>query len=285
VKILVWLDWDNANRQMERVFPLYEKWGVAGVKVDFMARDDQEMVNFYHRLVKLAAKHHLTVDFHGAYKPDGFRRTYPNLLTREGVLGNEYNKWSDRITPTHNVTLPFTRMLCGPMDYTPGGFRNKTPATFRIVGGDAPGPFVMTTRAQQLAMLVVYESPLQVMCDSPYNYRVSPAGLDFLKRVPTTWDETKVLDGYPGGFIIIARRSGDAWFIGAMTNEQGRSATIALHFLKSGKYKLTHWADAEEAADYPDRLTTSENVVTAGEKLNLKMAGCGGAVLMISPMK
>jgi alpha-glucosidase len=143
----------------------------------------------------------------------------------------------------------------------------------------------MTTRAQQLAMLVVYESPLQVMCDSPYNYRVSPAGLDFLKRVPTTWDETKVLDGYPGGFIIIARRSGDAWFIGAMTNEQGRSATIALHFLKSGKYKLTHWADAEEAADYPDRLTTSENVVTAGEKLNLKMAGCGGAVLMISPMK
>jgi alpha-glucosidase len=285
VKILVWLDWDNANRQMAKAFPLYEKWGVAGVKVDFMARDDQEMVNFYHRLVKLAAKHHLTVDFHGAYKPDGFRRTYPNLLTREGVLGNEYNKWSDRVTPTHNVTLPFTRMLCGPMDYTPGGFRNKTPQTFRIVGGDAPGPFVQTTRAQQLAMPVVYESPLLVMCDSPYNYHASPAGLDFLKIVPTTWDETKVLDGYPGDFIVIARRSGKTWFVGGMTNEQERAVSVPIDFLGTGKFTAKIWTDAEEAAEYPDRVTVSEKAVTATDKLEVKMAGSGGAVMVISPVK
>ncbi len=285
VRILVWLDWFNAEKEMERAFPLYEKWGVAGVKVDFMARDDQEMVNFYHRLVKLAAKHHLTVDFHGAYKPDGFQRTYPNLLTREGVLGNEYNKWSDRITPSHNVTLPFTRMLCGPMDYTPGGFRNKTPQTFRVVGGDEPGPFVMTTRAQQLAMFVVSESPLQVACDSPYNYRVSPAGLDFLKIVPTTWDQTKVIDGYPGEFIVIARRAGNEWYIGAMTNEQARTVTLPLSFLGSGKFKARLWTDPDEAADYPDRLAVSEQTVSANDKLQLKLAGSGGAVIVVTPLK
>ena len=187
---------------MERAFPLYEKWGIAGVKVDFMQRDDQEMVNFYERLVKLAARHRLMVDYHGAYKPTGMERTYPNLITREGVMGNEHNKWSARVTPTHNTTLPFTRMLCGPMDVTPVGFRHKTPKTFRIVGEDAPGPFVMTTRAHQLAMMVVYFSPLQVMADSPYNYRISPGGLDFLKAVPTTWDETRVIDGFPGEFVV-----------------------------------------------------------------------------------
>ena len=285
VKILVWLDWFHADKEMNEAFPLYEKWGVAGVKVDFMTRDDQEMVNFYHRCVKLAAKHHLTVDFHGAYKPTGFRRTYPNLLTREGVMGNEYNKWSSRITPTHNVTLPFTRMLCGPMDYTPGGFRNKTVSTFRIVGGDAPGPFVMTTRAQQLAMLVVYESPLQVPCDSPYNYRMSPAGLDFLKIVPTTWDDTKVLDGFPGEFIILARKKGTDWFVGAMNNETERSVTIPLDFLSSGKFKAKIWADPDEAADYPDRLKIEERTVQAKDQLEVKMAGGGGCVVHLTTEK
>jgi len=285
VKILIWLDWFTAEKEMEQAFPLYEKWGVAGVKVDFMARDDQEMVNFYHRLVKLAANHHLTVDFHGAYKPTGFRRTYPNLLTREGVLGNEYNKWSDRITPGHNVTLPFTRMLCGPMDYTPGGFRNKTVESFRIVGGDAPGPFVMTTRTQQLAMMVVYESPLQVLCDSPYNYRVSPAGLDLLKRVPTTWDNTLVLDGLPGEFIVIARQSGEKWFVGGMNNEQSRTVAIPLNFLGTGKYQAKIWADPEEAADYPDRVWIEEKSVTASTQLTAKIAAGGGYVVYLVPVK
>jgi len=283
VKILVWLDWENANRQMDKAFPRYEKWGVAGVKVDFMARDDQEMVNFYHRLVKLAAKHHLTVDFHGAYKPTGFRRTYPNLMTREGVLGNEYNKWSDRITPAHNVTLPFTRMLCGPMDYTPGGWRNKTPNSFRIVGGDAPGPFVQTTRAAQLAMFVIYERPLQVACDSPYNYRMSPYGNDFLQVVPTTWDHTKVIDGYPGEFIVMARQSGKKWYIAGMTNENEKTFELDLNFIGQGKFTARIWADPEEAQDYPDRIDYTEKQITAQETLTLKMAGSGGIAIEIIP--
>lgn len=285
VKILVWLEWENADRQMEKAFPLYEKWGVAGVKVDFMARDDQYVVNFYHRLVKLAAKHHLTVDFHGAYKPTGFRRAYPNLLTREGVLGNEYNKWSERITPTHDCTLPFTRMLCGPMDYTPGGFRNKTPETFRTTPDDGPGPFVMNTRAHQLAQFVVYESPLQVACDSPYNYRVSPAGTEFLKVVPTTWDNTKVLDGFPGEFVVIARQHGQEWYLGGLANEAGKSLQVPLDFLGSGLYTAKIFADPEEAADYPDRLFQFEKKVTAQEMLNITMAGSGGVAIQFVPTR
>ncbi|MBN1479527.1 glycoside hydrolase family 97 protein [candidate division KSB1 bacterium] len=285
VKILVWLDWENADRQMARAFPLYEQWGVAGVKVDFMARDDQEMVNFYHRLVKMAARHHLTVDFHGAYKPTGLRRAYPNLLTREGVLGNEYSKWSDRITPTHDCVLPFTRMLCGPMDYTPGGFRNKTPETFRIVGGDAPGPFVMNTRAHQLAQFVVYESPLQVACDSPYNYRAAPAGTDFLKVVPTTWDESRVIDGFPGEFIVMVRLHGETWYLGGLANEAGKTMDISLDFLGDGAYTATIYADPDEAADYPDRLNIYEKKVTAKDKLTLVMAGSGGVAIQFVPVE
>ena len=278
VRILIWLDWYNADRQMEEAFPLYERWGVAGVKVDFMARDDQEMVSFYHRLVKLAAQHHLTVDFHGAYKPTGLRRTWPNLLTREGVLGNEYNKWSSQVTPDHNVTLPFTRMLAGPMDYTPGGFRQKSAGDFRIVGSDVPGPFVMGTRAHQLAMMVVFESPLQVLCDSPYNYRASPAGLDLLRSVPTVWDETRVLDGYPGEYVVIARRSGDEWYIGAMTGSEKRALEIPLDFLGKGNWTATIWSDPDEAPDYPDRLAVTETTMGVFNRLQVEMAAGGGFV-------
>ncbi|MBN2412477.1 glycoside hydrolase family 97 protein [candidate division KSB1 bacterium] len=285
VKILLWLEWSHANAQMDEAFPLYEKWGVAGVKVDFMARDDQEMVNFYHRLTEKAAQYHLTVDFHGAYKPTGMRRTWPNLLTREGVLGNEYNKWSDRITLEHTVILPFTRMLAGPMDFTPGGFRNKTAETFRAVGGDAPGPFVMGTRTRQLAMMVVYESQLQVLCDSPYNYRVSPAGLDFLKIVPTTWDETKVINGEVGDYITIARRSGRDWFVGSMTDSSARTLQIPLAFLGPGKFTAIIYQDPPEADDYPDRLQKREQTVTAKDIITANLASGGGFVMCLKPVK
>ncbi|MBS0000912.1 MAG: glycoside hydrolase family 97 catalytic domain-containing protein, partial [Cyclobacteriaceae bacterium] len=170
VKLILWLLWDHVDKQMEQAFPLYEKWGIAGVKIDFMARDDQEMVKWYHKVVKKAANHHLVVDYHGAYKPTGWSRTYPNLLTREGVLGNEYSKWSFRITPEHNVTLPFTRMLAGHMDYTPGAFINVTPEDFKT---GVPAR-VMNTRAHQLAMFVVYFSPYTVACDHPDNYKKQP---------------------------------------------------------------------------------------------------------------
>jgi len=280
VKVIVWLRWNHVDRQLDEAFPLYEKWGISGVKIDFMQRDDQEMVNFYHRVVKKAAEHRLIVDFHGAYKPDGFRRTYPNLITREGVLGNEHNKWSSLVTPEHNVTIPFTRMLAGPMDFTPGGFRHATKTTFRPQDS---APFVMGTRCHQLAMMVVYESPLQVLCDSPYNYRGQP-GLEFLRIVPTTWDTTRVIDGKVGEYIAIARKSVTNWFIGAMTNWDPRTLDIPLDFLDKGQYVAHISADAVDANDYPDRVREEKHKVTAKDTIIAKMAWGGGYVVHLSPV-
>ncbi len=283
VRLFVWLHWAHANKQMDEAFPLYEEWGIAGVKIDFMNRDDQEMVNFYHRVVKKAAEHRLLVDFHGAYKPTGESRTYPNFITREGVLGNEYNKWSDRVTPDHCLTLPFTRMLTGPMDFTPGGFRHGTKESFKVVGGDAPAPMVFGTRAFQLAMMVVYDSPLQVLCDTPYEYRNSPAGLDLLKIVPTTWDETKVLHAQVGDFVTVVRRAGEEWYIGSMTDWTARGLDIPLSFLGNGEYAATIWADAASVVSNPAALTRTTRSVTKADTLHAIMAPGGGHIVHLKP--
>jgi len=279
VGILLWLNWRPTLRQMEKAFPLYESWGIRGVKVDYMNRDDQEMVNFYHHVLQLAAEHHLMVDFHGAYKPTGFSRTYPNLVTREGVMGNEYNKWSDSVTPEHTVTIPFTRGMLGGMDFTPGGFHNKTVQDFEP---HRLSPSVMGTRVHQLAMLVVYESALQVLADSPYSYHVSPGGTDFLKIVPTTWDDTKVIAGYPGDYIVIARKSGEAWYVACMTDEDARTVEIPLSFLDSGRYRVEIWADAYEAADFPDRLVKLQTTATVADTLSAVMAPAGGYIARLT---
>jgi len=283
VGVWLWLEWSHVERQMDEAFALYEKWGIAGVKIDFMARDDQEMVRFYERTLKKAAEHRLLVDFHGAYKPTGLRRTYPHFITQEGVLGNEYNKWSGRVTPEHSVTLPFTRMLAGPMDFTPGGFRNATRDQFKVVGGDAPAPFVMGTRCHQLAMLVVYESPLQVLCDSPFNYRRSPQGLDFLKIVPAAWDEIRCLAGRVGDFVVIARRTGKDWFIGAMTDWDARDIEIPLSFLDHEAYDASIWSDSPDSDAYPDRLVREIRTVKRSEKISLRLASGGGSVIQLKP--
>ncbi len=280
VKILLWLNWFHANRQMDEAFPLYEKWGVAGVKVDFMQRDDQYMVNFYHRLVRTAAKHHLVVDFHGAYKPTGVSRTYPNLLTREGILGNEYTKWSNRITPEHKVTIPFTRGMLGQMDFTPGAFVNVRADQFKLET-EAPCPMVMGTRCNELAMMVVYFSPLQVLCDAPYNYRKSPAGTDFLRIVPTTWDETRVINASVGDYITVARRSGDAWFVGTMTDANARQLDIPLDFLEEGPYTATVWQDAGDADLNPANLQKLEMEVDQSAVLKANLAPAGGQVIWL----
>lgn len=282
VKPILWLHWDHVADQMNEAFPLYEKWGVAGIKIDFMDRDDQEIVNYYHRVAELAAKHRLMVNFHGAYKPTGVSRTYPNLVTREGVLGNEYNKWSARVTPEHTVTIPFTRGLLGEMDFTPGGFRNRSVKDFRA---QDIAPFVMGTRAHQLAMFIIYESALKVASDSPYNYGISPAGIDFLKLVPTTWDDTRVINGDPGDFITMARRSGDDWFIGSMSDEEARTVQIPLDFLGEGRYQAEIWADAYDAADFPDRLMKQERIVTAKDTLSAVMAPGGGYIARLTTVR
>ena len=281
VNVLLWARWNHVNRQMEQAFPLYEKWGISGVKIDFMDSDDQEMVNFYERTLKLAAKHHLAVDFLGAYKPTGIRRTWPNLLTREGVLGNEYNKWSTRVTSEHSVTLPFTRMLAGPMDFTPGGFRSTTKANFKPRD---TAPFVMGTRAHQLAMLVVYESPLQVLCDSPYSYRGQP-GLEFLKVVPTTWDETKVVNGAIGEYVTIARRHGDKWYLGSMTDSTARKLEVPLNFLGKGEYKVHIYSDSPESEDAPDWVREETRQTSASETLTLPMVSGGGYAAWFEPIQ
>jgi alpha-glucosidase len=274
IKIIVWLLWASVDKQMEKAFAQYEKWGVAGVKIDFMDRNDQEMVNFYHRVAKTAAKHHLVVDFHGAYVPDGFSRTYPNLITREGVMGNEYNKWSDRVTPLHCLTLPFTRMLAGEMDFTPGGFLNDNPARFKVVGSDAPAPHVMGTRCFQLAMMVVFESAFGVFCESPDNVR-NQAGSDFLKGIPASWDETRVLEGMPGEYIAVARKSGDVWYLGGMS-VLPRKISIRPDFLDDAEYRAVSWSDAPDAADNPRKVVRKEFDAGRSSGLEFTLAANGG---------
>ena len=271
VGLLVWTHWRPLAARLDEALALYGRLGLNGVKVDFMDRNDQEMVAFYHRLVAKAAEHQLLVDLHGAYPPTGLSRTWPNLLTQEGVLGAEYNRWSARVTATHNVTLAFTRMLLGPMDYTPGGFRHVRPEEFVA---RTLLPLVMTTRGHGLAMYVVYESPLNSLADTPDEYE-GAAGLDFLRTVPTTWDETRVLAGEIGAFIVIARRSGDDWFVGAMTNEVARMVEVGLGFLDDGRYEATTYADG----DAPDALSITQRTVGRGDAMRLELAERGGAVV------
>ncbi len=276
VRLWVWLHWTDAERNdaYKQAFALYEQWGLAGVKIDFMDRDDQDMVNWYEKITQAAAEHHLMVDFHGAFKPTGMNRTYPNQITREGILGNEYNKWSTRVTPEHKVTLPFTRFLAGPGDFTPGGFLNRQPDRFQT---NARPTQVQGTRAAELALFVVYDSPVCCVCDHPSHYR-DQAGMDFLEVVPTVWDETCVLDGAVAEHLVMARRSGEDWFLGALTDRKARELTVKLDFLGPGDWKMTHWKDAATAATHAEDLVEEEAVVTAGDSVSLQLAPAGGAV-------
>ena len=281
VKLILWVHWSALKNQIDEALPLYEKWGVSGIKIDFMNRQDQEMVKFYHQVAKKAAEHKLIVNFHGAYKPSGVSRTYPNLITREGVMGNEYSKWSNRITPEHNVTLPFTRGLLGEMDYTPVAFRNVRPEDFLIENKTHDGsPVVQSTSCHQLAMSVVYESALAVFCDSPDNYK-NGIGTEFLKEVPTTWDDTKVLNASVGDYITIARKAGDKWFIGSMTDADERKLTINFSFLEKGKYKAKIFEDAKNANEYPSEVNYKEEVFTNIDSFSIELAKGGGLVAIM----
>jgi alpha-glucosidase len=279
VRIWLWAHWTAINHQLDAALDQFEKWGVAGVKIDFMDRADQWMVNWYRDVARKAAEHHVLVDYHGAFKPDGLRRTYPNVLTREGVMGAEYNKWSARETPTHNVTLAFTRMLAGPMDYTPGGFDNVTRATFEPRN---LGPSVMGTRAHQTALFVVFESPFQMVADHPAAYD-GQKETAFLKAVPSTWDETRVINGRPARFITIARRSGREWYVGAITNWDPREVDLPLSFLGAGAFNAEIYADGPNAAAEPKDSVLEKRRVDAGTVLKLKLAPGGGCAIRLVP--
>jgi len=271
VGLWLWTHWKALQPRIDEAYALYQRLGIKGIKIDFFNRDDQDIVNWYHRLLAKAASHRLLIDLHGAYPPDGICRTWPHLLTQEGVKGAEYNKWGPAITATHNVTLPFTRMLLGPMDYTPGGFRSVTPDDF-VARKDLP--LVQTTRGQALAMYVVYESPLQAVADTPDAYKDQP-GTDFLAVVPTSWDETRVIAGEIGLFIAIARRSGGDWFLGAMTNEQPRTLTVSFQFLRDARVHGTIYADGNT----PSTLAISERTFNPHDSIDIHLAGSGGAAI------
>jgi alpha-glucosidase len=272
---------DMRGERLDEALAQYEKWGLAGVKIDFIDRTDQWMMNWYREVARKAADHHIMVDFHGASKPDGSARTYPNVLTREGVMGAEYNRWSARVTPRHNVTLAFTRMLAGPMDYTPGGFNNVTREEF---APRTTAPVVMHTRAHATALFVVFESGLQMVADSPDAYD-GQKELDFLKAVPAAWDETRVLNGVPPKYITIARRRGQEWFVGSITDWDARELDVPLSFLGSGAYNAEIYADGPNAAAQPKDSVIEKRRVDARTVLKLKLAPGGGSAIRLVPVQ
>lgn len=276
VKLWVWLHSNDVDRDgaYKKAFPLYAQWGVVGVKIDFMDCDNQDMVNWYEKITRAAAENHLMVNFHGAFKTSCFNRTFPNQITREGILGNEYNRWSNLVTPEHKLTLPFTRFLEGPADFTPGGFVNRQPAQFKA---DGKCTEVMGTRAAELALLVAFDSPLCCLCDHPAHYKDQP-GSDFLKLVPTVWDDTRVLQGEVGQHLVIARRSGRDWYLGGLTNSQARTTTVKLDFLNDGHYRLHLWQDAPDSNVNAEHLATEDRPVTAADTLTVTLAPAGGFV-------
>lgn len=229
VDLILWVSWAPFRERLDEAFDLFSKWGIKGIKMDFMNRDDQAMVDFYYTVARKAAEHKMLVDFHGAYKPTGWLRTFPNVLSSEGVAGLENHKWGSFVTPEHNVTLPFTRMVAGPMDYTPGAMINFHEKDHKVWFNL---PASIGTRCHQLGMYVVYESPLQMLADSPSNYYREEKCMEFLSQVPVVWDETRVLKASVGEYIVVARRSGNTWFIGGMVGKKGQKFDITLDFIK-----------------------------------------------------
>ena len=287
VRLWVWAHWTAADRNdtYKQAFPLYEKWGIVGVKIDFMDRDDQWMVNWYEKIAKTAAESHVMVNFHGAHKPAGLNRTWPNQITREGVQGNEYNKFGgDKESPEHKATLPFTRVLAGPGEYTPGGFLNRQPSQFRQSNNN---PMVQGTRTSELAMFILIESPVACACDSPAHYKDQDGkyqpGMDFLKGLPTVWDETRSLAGEVGKYVVEVRRSGKSWYLAAITDRNARQLSVPLKFLGAGDWKVTLWEDAPDSDQNAEHLVKNERTVRPADTLPLKLAPSGGTVAIFSP--
>lgn len=279
IGVMLWAKWINVDRQMEEAFEQFKKWGICGIKIDFMDRNDARMVNFYEKVAKKASQYHMLVDFHGAYPNEGMRAKYPNLITREGVIGLEYNKWSERATPKHDLIIPFLRMWAGPMDYTPGAMLNAQPFSFRINNVE---PMSQGTRVHQMAMYVVYESPLQMLSDSPTKYEENIECFRFMTSVPTVWDETVPLFGTIGQNIGIARRSGDDWFIGIMCGDEAQTVNVDLDFLGDGKFSMESFSDGPNADINAKDFVKSQSQVEGRSSFNVNMAPGGGFVAKIT---
>jgi alpha-glucosidase len=280
VGVILWVVWKTLDDQLEPALDRFERWGVRGIKVDFMQRDDQKVVNFYHRLSREAAKRKMLVDYHGAQRSALMTRTWPNLITNEGVRGLEWSKWSADASPEHNVTLPFTRMFLGPMDYTPGAMLNAQERSFAKV---FDRPMSLGTRCHQLAMYVVFESPLQMLADSPSNYLREPEAMEFLSAIPTVWDETRALGGKVGDYVLVARRSGRDWYVGALTDWTARELEVDFSFLPEGEFKVDAYQDGVNAGRFAGDYKKVSGRADRTTRLKIKLAEGGGWAARLRP--
>lgn len=283
VRLRLWLHWESLKEHMDKAFPIYRSWGIEGIMIDFMNRDDQEMVNFLEKVFQKAAEHHLTVTLHGAHKPTGLERTYPNLLTSEAVRNLEYDKFRETgIPPGHEVMVPFARMLAGPLDFHQGSFRGVSIEAFEQKG---IAPNVMGTLSRTLASYVVFQNHLPMVADYPAAYRSYPEALSMLGEIPSTWDETKVLDGSVGEFIVLARRYGTNWYVGVMNDHRPQIFDIPLHFLTSGRYQAKIYADNSNAENPYQGLIHQKKQVTNEDSLQAKLQAAGGYLVQLTPVK
>lgn len=282
VGVWLWGGWLPLDQKMDEALSTYSKMGIKGFKIDFMDRDDQKMVQFYYRLAKKAAEYKVMIDYHGAYKPTGLQRTYPNVVNFEGVHGMEQMKWSNPDMPLYDVTIPFIRMLAGPMDYTPGAMRNANKQSFRAVNSS---PMSQGTRCHQLAMYVIYEAPFEMLCDNPTSYMREQECLNFMTAVPTVFDETVALDSKLASYAALARKKNDTWYVGAMSNWEAKDITIDCSFLKDGQYEAEIFKDGlnadRDAADYKKEVIK----VSAASRLTIHLSNGGGWAARIYPVK
>ena len=278
VGLVLWAGYAAIDKDMELVCQYYSDLGIKGFKVDFMDRDDQKVVDFYYRMAAMAAKYHLFIDFHGAYKPTGLSRTYPNVLNFEGVYGLEQAKWDNNSDLVLNeVTIPFIRMVAGPLDYTQGAMKNACKNCFAAVYTE---PMSQGTRCRQLAEYVIFESPFNMLCDSPSNYLQEDECTKFIASVPTTWDETIVLDGKVGEYLVVARKKGYKWYIGAITNWEERDMEVDITALKSGAKSGKIFRDGPNANRVGKDYVT-EQLQIWGNTIKFHLAKGGGAVVVL----
>ncbi len=278
VKIMVWAIWNTFLRQEKEAWEQFEKWGISGIKFDFMNRDDQKMVQFYHRMAEEAAKRKMVLDFHGAYKPAGLRRAYPNVLTREALIEFEYNGWTNHDTPEHHNLLPYLRMVAGPMDYIPYTTHNATKKNFRPVGDM---PMGQGTRAHSMALFVILESPMQMLPDSPSDYYRERECTEFISEIPTEWDDLKVVQSKVGQHTVLARKNGDNWYVGAITNWDRKSFVINFDFLDDGEYQMEYIEDGINADTRAIDYLKKSKKISKDDSITIDLAPGGGWIAKI----
>lgn len=282
VDVVLWATWHTITQQMDKAFPIFAKMGVKGFKIDFFDRDDQLVLASIYEIARKAAENKLIVDYHGIFKPTGLQRTYPNVVGYEGVKGLENYKWATEDAPRYAVSIPFIRMMAGPMDYTPGAMRNSNKANYRPVNDM---PMSQGTRCQQLAMYIIYDAPFQMLADNPTAYMREKECTDFITSVPTTFDETVALDGKVGEYAALAHKKANVWYVGAMTNWDARELILDFSFLESGVYEALVFKDGlnadRDATDYKRGIVR----IKAGDKITIKLANGGGWAAILNKVE